>query len=632
MTRAFPLAAAGDSLVAQTRKQPKNGGIMEAMSSRNTGPIPGKEFDKRVRQQLDRILNSATFRDAGRLKRFIDFIVLEALGGHTDQLKEYAVGVEVFDKKSSFDPRTDPIVRVQARRLRVMLERYYRDEGHRDEIVIDLPKGGYAPVFAPRESVAPAAKGAVTVTLMQRNTVAVTAFADYSPGTDLDYFCKGLRQEVIGSLSKLRDIRLLAWVPSSATEQARAGGSIAATMVSGSVRKSGNELRVDVQLIDGATGCYLWSETIDGDLQDTFPLQKEVAYTVVKKFQAELFSAEHARGWMRPSENLAARNLYLQGRYHLNQRTEEELRKAADFFERALREDPQYALAHSGLADAYGLLGHYGVLAPADVWTKAASSAATAVILDDNSVEAHTSLAHVKSTQDWDWGAAQRQFEQAFRLDFSYATAHHWYAMSCLVPLGRLDEALNEMVIAQSLDPVSAIIARDVAVVHCYRCEYEAALEQCDHTIELNPHFSPAFWTLGLIQEQRRDYEEAGAAFLRAIHLSPDSPRMRAALGHLSALSGKKSRTLEVLQELKELAARRYVSPFEFASLHFALGETDTGFEWLTKAVQDRCFELLAINVHPRFDRLRKDNRFSSIVKQMRLLPSPLLGSTAGMV
>src|SRR5215471_539531 len=385
------------------------------MSSRNIAPMPAKDSDKRVRQQLDRILKSATFRDAGRLKRFIEFIVLEAVAGRTDQLKEYAVGVEVFDKKSCFDPRTDPIVRVQARRLRVMLQRYYREEGYRDEVVIDLPKGGYAPVFTTRESSTPERKGAVAVTLMRRNTVAVTLFADYSPAGDLDYFCKGLRQEVIGNLSKLRDIRLLARVP-SVTEQARAGESIAATIVSGSLRKSGNELRVDVQLIDGATGCYLWSETIEGDLQDTFPLQKETAHAVVEKLQTELFSAEHARNGMRPSENLAARNLYLQGRYHLNQRTEQELRKAADFFERALREDPQYALAHSGLADAYGLLGHYGVLAPAEVWTKAASSAATAVMLDDNSVEAHTSLAHVKSTQDWYWTAAERQFEQAIRL------------------------------------------------------------------------------------------------------------------------------------------------------------------------------------------------------------------------
>src|SRR5262249_23480831 len=143
-----------------------------------------------------------------------------------------------------------------------------------------------------------------------------------------------------------------------------------------------------------------------------------------------------------PVQNLAAYNLYVQGRYHLNQRTEEGLRKAVEFFERAIGESAQYAQAYSGLADAYSLLGHYGVLAPADVWTKAASNAASAVLQDGNSAEAHTSLAHVKSTQDWDWMGAKREFESAISLDPRYPTARHWYAVSCLVPLGRLDEAL----------------------------------------------------------------------------------------------------------------------------------------------------------------------------------------------
>ena len=321
----------------------------------------------------------------------------------------------------------------------------------------------------------------------------------------------------------------------------------------------------------------------------------------------------------RPNENLAAHNLYLHGRYHLNQRTEEGLRKAVDFFEKALVEDGQYALAHSGLADAYSLLGHYGVLGPAEVWTKAAASAAQAVMLDDHSAEAHTSLAHVRSTQDWDWVGAEREFQRAIAANPRYATGHHWYAMSCLAPLGRLDEARDEVMIAQSLDPVSSIVARDLAVIHFYRCDFELGLEQCDQTIELNPHFAPAYWILGVIQEQRKDFDESAAAFQRALHLSPQTPRMHGALGRTFALSGKRKQALEMLHKLEAYARERYVSPLEFAWIHFALGDNDLGFTWLAKAGDDRLVDIISIKVDPRFDPLRDDRRFLALAKQLRV-------------
>ena len=189
-------------------------------------------------------------------------------------------------------------------------------------------------------------------------------------------------------------------------------------IISGSVRRSGERLRVTAQLVDGASGCYLWSESVDAALGDVVRgagARRRARSS--SKLEPELGDRRQRLGGAPPDENLAAHNLYLQGRYHLNQRTEEGLRKALDFFEKALVEDAQYALAHSGLADAYGLLAHYGVFGPAEVWTKAASSAATAVMLDGDSAEAHTSLAHVKSTQDWDWAGAEREFQRAISLD-----------------------------------------------------------------------------------------------------------------------------------------------------------------------------------------------------------------------
>jgi serine/threonine-protein kinase len=596
--------------VTRAKKEPATGQIVE--------PLGEHAGDRAVREELERLLHSETFQQADRLKRFLTFIVTEALAGRGPDLKEYVIGVQVFRKEDSFDPRTDPIVRVQARRLRAKLVGYYREEGRSDALVVELPKGGYAPVFKGREP-AVLARRSVSAALVNRNTVAVLAFSDRSPQHTLDFFCHGIRQEIIHRLTRVPGLRILAAQEIDLRPDSEHGPprQDAALIIDGSVLCDGNRVRTAVQLIDGASRCYLWSEVVDALLPDLFSAQERVADLILSKLEPEVHRGEHRGDVPRPAENLAAQNLYLQGRYHLNQRTEEGLRKALDFFERALGEDANYALAHSGLADAYGLLAHYGVLGPAEVWTKAASLAASAVMLDDQSAEAHTSLAHVKATQDWDWDGAERGYQRAIGLNPRYATAHHWYAASCLAPLGRLDEALDEIRVAQSLDPVSSIVARDLAVIHFYRRDFETALEQCDHTIELNPHFAPAYWMLGVVQEQLRDFDESAAAFQRAVHLSPQTPRMHGALGRTYALSGRKALALEVLRKLEGFASERYVSPLEFAWIQFGLGDADRGFRWLTKACEDRAFDLICLKVDPRFDPLRDDPRFARLLKQI---------------
>jgi TolB-like protein/Flp pilus assembly protein TadD len=587
------------------------------MGARTATISPGKVSDKAVRQQLNRILASKTFSQVDRLKRFVGFIVGETVSGRGGDLKEYVIGVQVFGKEASFDPRTDPIVRVQARRLRTRLARYYEDEGNLDEVIVDLPKGGYAPVFRPRDGT-PTARRSLTATLVGRNTVAVMPLADHSAGANLAYFCQGLRDEIVQALTSVKALRVLVASPADAIDAGREQPE-AGLLITGGVRSAREHLRVTTHLVDGASGYYLWSESIDVPLADPVAGQELIARTIAKKLAAEVFDPKGAPGARRQSDNLAARNLYLQGRYHLNQRTEESLHKAVDFFEKATIEDTQFSLAHSGLADAYGLLAHYGVLGPADVWTKAASHAASAVMLDEHSAEAHTSLAHVRATQDWDWPGAERAFRRAIQLNPRYATGRHWYAMSCLVPMARLDEALEEMLLAQSLDPVSSIIARDVAVIQCYRRDLESALEQCDHTIELNPHFAPAYLILGLIQEQRKDFDESAAAFRRAVDLAPHSLRMQSALARTLALSGTVDRALETLRTLETLRASRYVSPFELVTMSFAVGDIDGGYRWLAEACDDRCFELLALKVDPRFETLRTDSRFLSALKRIGL-------------
>lgn len=589
----------------------------------------GPGWEKLVQQQLDRILGSATFRQVDRLRRFLKFVVLESLAGRQDELKEYVVGIQVFGKEASFDPRADPVVRVQARRLRARLVRYYVEEGQGDEVLIDLPKGGYSPAFARREA-GVARRRTLGTAIVNRNTACVLAFEDHSADGGLRYFCRGLRDEIINRLSSLSNLRVLAWDGSEAT--GRPGGE-AAVVVTGSVRSSGERLRVTTQFLDGATGCYLWSASIDGSAADVFGTQERVAAAVAEKLGSQLveLSTPGTRG--PGTVNLAAYNLYLQGRYHLSQRTEEGLRKAVEFFDKSLAEDAEYGRAHAGLSDAYALLAHYGVLGPADVWTKVASSAATAVMLDGSSAEAHTSLAHAKATQDWDWLAAEQGFRRAMALDPRYATAPHWYSTTVLVPTGRLGDAVSRMLLAQSLDPVSTIIARDVAMMYYYNRDFDLALEQCDNAIELNPHFPPTYMTLAFVQEQRGELDESEAALERAVSLARQSPRTLAALGRLFAITGRRRHAIKTLHDLEAIARDRYVAPFELACLHFSLGHVDESCECLAKAIDDRNFELLAIKADPRLESLRTHPRLAPLVARVGVAApaaEPLVHQGAG--
>jgi TolB-like protein len=250
------------------------------MAQQGSTVDPAKVAHSAIGEQLNRILASKTFRQADRLKRFISFIVEETIAGRGERLKEFVVGVEVFGKPESFDPRNDPIVRVQARRLRAQLSRYYREEAPNSEMLIELPKGGYAPVFKPLKS-APVRR-VMTPALVSRNTAVVIPFADHSAAGDQGPFCDGLTQEIVHTLAHADGIRLVAW------DEERPGASLvgirtsaerlnAAVVVTGSVRTAGSQARIIMNLIDVSSGCYLWSGAIDRTFDDVFAVQEEVA-------------------------------------------------------------------------------------------------------------------------------------------------------------------------------------------------------------------------------------------------------------------------------------------------------------------------------------------------------------------
>jgi serine/threonine-protein kinase len=591
-----------------------------SVSGTTSGATPE---DSAVRGTLERVLASKAFQSVERLKRFLRFIVEQTLAGHGAKLKEFLIGIEVFEKPDSFDPRNDPIVRVQARRLREKLAQYYESEGREDALWIDLPKGSYVPAFhrpprGPRQR-------AVYAQLPSQNTIAVLPFADLSPRSDHGHFCDGLRDEIIHGLLQSGSLRTIPW-----TRPLERGGRLGpvldtaeeldiATLIDGSVRQSANDIRVTVQRIDAVRGEYVWSETFDAKGGDVFALQEEIAHAVADELRGHPSSDLAPRLTRQSTEAVEAYDLYLKGRHGVNQRSEASLRRAVEFFEQAVQEDPKFALAYSGLADALALLANYGYVSPGETWSRAAAAATSAVLLDQGSAEAHTSLAHVNATHHWDWHAAEAEFQRAIQLNSHYAPARHWFGIACLAPQGRLDEAIEQMEIGLRLDPVSQITRRDLAVLHYFRRDYQTARLTAQQTIDQEPFFYGAYWIMGLVYEQESNFGSALGSFQKALELVPGNPRMMSALGRCLALAGQVEESRKVLADLDRLAARRYVSPLDPALIQLALEDHDHAFERLNRLLEYRCFDLIHLPVDPRFDDQRRNPRFTDLIHKLGL-------------
>lgn len=629
----------------------------------NAGPHPPGEVPvEAIQAQLRKILASESFLRAERLSRFLRFTAEQVMRGQGNKLKEYVIGVEVFERQGSFDPRIDAVVRVEARRLRSKLQEYYRSAGRDDPVWIDLPKGSYVPVFQKRR---PSREPSATRATFRRSwktiagaaallvvavaaawwlagrsgrgeraasravpggelaSIAVLPFADLSPQKDQEYFCDGMTDELISALTKVEGLRVLSRTSAfqfkgkqddlrQIGEQLRVG-----TVLRGSVRKEGNRLRITAQLIQVADGRYLWSETYEREMKDLFAVQDAISRALAQKLRVQLVG-EQRRLFNPHTENLEAYNLYLQGRYHWNQRTEKGLQRSVEYFEQAIARDRRFTLAYAGLADSHALLASYGVLPPREVMPKAKAAATRALEIDDTLGEAHASLGFVRSFYDWDWAGAEQEYRRAMQLNPGYATAHHWYS-GYLRAVGRLPEALAAIRRAQELDPLSPAIGRDLGRVLLSLRRPDQAIEQYRKTLELDPNFPSGYLHLGMAYEQKSMYEEAVAAGQKARDLPGGNPLILAGLGHSYALWGKKDKARELLGELKELSRQRYVPAFDMALVHIGLDDKDRAFEWLEKACQERDGWLVWLKADPLFDSLRSDPRFAALLKKLGL-------------
>ncbi|HEX2712557.1 MAG TPA: tetratricopeptide repeat protein [Candidatus Acidoferrales bacterium] len=576
-----------------------------------------------VRAQVERILASETFAHSDRLKRFLRFAVEQVIRGCADQLKEYVVGLEVFDRKQPYDPQADPIVRVEAHRLRSKLKEYYKSEGRKDRLLIHFPKGTYVPIFRIREV---KAYDAERVPSQRRSphdwsTIGVLPFTDLSSEKDQEHFCRGMAEEITNALAHVEGLhvasRTSAFLLSGKyLDVCEVGRKLhVSTVLEGSVRKAGERVRVTVQVANVADGYHLWSETYDREMRDVFAIEDEISRAVVKALKVKLVDQQGSQLVRRRTENLGAYNLYCKGRYYHDMW---DLQKSIEYFQQATAEDCNYAAAYAGLAESYSLAAFYGVLPPREVMQAAKVAAMKAVEIDATLGAAHTSLGVIKTVYDWDWFGAKQEFQYALELQPRDANARYWHA-HYLESMAWLREAIAEMKLALEIDPLSPVINVNLAMAYYLNGQYSEAIDQSSKAIGLNPRFAGGYWSLGLAYEQRSKYKEAIESLQKATVLSSGSPWMAGALGHCYALSGKRDMARKVLEELETLSRRKYVSPVSMALINIGLGETDQAFLWFEEAYAQRDGRLIYLNVSPTYDILRSDPRFLDLVRRVGL-------------
>jgi TolB-like protein/Tfp pilus assembly protein PilF len=578
-----------------------------------------------VSAQLDKLDQSRLFARSGRMRRFLRFAVEHALAGTGDQIKEYSVGVEVFDRKQDYDPRTDPIVRVEARRLREKLRLYYKSDGQNDSVVIELPKGAYMPVFGSRaaSSIAAPAGNAPTA-------IAVLPFANLSPEAGDDYFSDGLTEELILLLTRVKELRVVAWYSASQfrgreqdlraiREELNVG-----VVLRGSVRRSDARVRVMAQLIDTGSGAYLWSEAFDRGARDVLAIQEEIARAIVGTLRLALDFAG-VRVTAARKLNVESYNLCLQARFHARGRTRAGLRKSLECYQQAIEKDPASPSAHAGLADTYSLLADYGVMHPKDAMPQAEAAAQTALELDPNSAEASSSLAYIRSLFNWKWQEAEALYRRAITLNPGSSRARHWFSIDFLALLGRFDEAEPEIQRARELDPLSVIIHEGSPYLRNLRGDYEGALREFQQIMDLDSSFYKAYSGMARTFSLMGRYDEAIVMFHEALRIAGDVPNITGALGQTLALAGRREEALHCLDELHSTARTRYVPSTCFAIVHIGLGELDKSLDWLEAACDQRELPVTMVKVHPVYDPLRSQARFKNILARLGLTVSNAL-------
>lgn len=457
-------------------------------------------------------------------------------------------------------------------------------------------------------------------------SIVVLPLENLSGDPSQEYFADGMTDALIGDLAKIGELRVISRTSSihykgtkkSLPDIARELNVDA--VVEGTVQRSGDRVRIRAQLIHAATDTHLWVETYERDVRDVLELQSEIAQAIARKIQIKTSPAEQTRLTPRPPVNLGAFDDYLQGRYlYYNKRTEENLLKAIEYFQSAIRKDQNYALAYVGLADSYNALGsvQIGSLPPLEARQHAEEAAARALELDSGLAEAHVALGSVYHF-NWNWAAAEKEFKLAIDLNPNYANAHSAYA-SFLMSKGRAEESIAASNRSRELDPFSLSISAQRGFLLENARRYDEAIEQLRRVIAMDQNHYQAHWFLGHTYAANGQFDEAVAASEKAVSLSARTPGALGVLGLVYGLAGRKGEAIKVLNELLALNKRRYVTPAALANVYIGLGDKDQAFAWLDKACQERSNYVAYLKVFPIVDPLRSDPRFDELLRRTGL-------------
>jgi|KBSSwiStaDraftv2_1062776.scaffolds.fasta_scaffold03054_6 serine/threonine-protein kinase len=455
-------------------------------------------------------------------------------------------------------------------------------------------------------------------------SIAVLPFVDLSRHKDLDYFAEGISEEITNALTRIPGLRVAARTSAfqfrGRTEDIRRVGDAlnVETVLEGSVRATDGRLRVHAQLSNTTTGFQLWSERFEQPFENVFAVQDEIAEAVVRTLRVQLGADDEVRSTT--SNNLEAYTAYLKGRHLWNKRTEPDLLKSLSFFRTALRYDPEYALAHAGLADAYATLGIYGALPPAEVAPKAQAAAQAALSLSADMPEALTALGCLAAVYDWNWTEAERLFRQAIAVNQNYPTAHHWLALNVLVPLERFQEAEHELQRALERDPLSRAVTTSIGMAAYYSNRYTDAVDGFTRTLELDDAFPLAHAFLAQAYTELGRHEEAMASAEAALRLSGANPEIHAAAAYVYGRAGDTQKARTLLDGLVTMAQGRYVSASLLAQASISVLDVNTTFERLEQAYQQRAADLAWIAVRPAFKPLRSEDRFRAVCERMGLV------------
>jgi TolB-like protein/Flp pilus assembly protein TadD len=548
-----------------------------------------------VRLALEQVVTSAQFRQADSQAKLLRYTVEAALADPTVALKEYTVAVEALGRPASFDPRSDSIVRVLARKLRENLARYYEHEGRQDAVRFEHSRGSYLPRIDVTSG----------DTETRPRTIAVLPFLNLSADHGAGYFSDGLTEELMFLLSRTATLRVVARTScfrfkGSAEDAREIGRRLGAELlVEGGVRLEGDRLRVTARLVGAADGLDVWSDRYARTLGDTLSVQEEIAAAIAGALRVQA-------GPRLPAPDREAHTLYLKGRYFWNQRTEEGFRHALDFFRATIQRDPAMARAHAGIAETHILMTAHGVAEPLAVMPAAREAARKALATDPELAAARSSLAAIHMWEQ-DVRAAEREWLRAIRSDPAYATAHHWYAVVGLVPQRRFDEAIAVIREAERLDPLSVPIASDVAFALYWSRRYDEAIEQYRRALSLNRWFYRAHFGLGRVYAATQHYPQAIEACITGRRLCDGGAFLAQLLGTLGfsyAAAGEVERAHGVLEELRAIVPTNSVAEYEMGLVHGALGQWTEAAGCIEAARARRTFWVAWLGIEPLYDRV----------------------------